>query len=42
MTSQMKFRLQEGQGETKYEIGKVVDNTHIGLSKEDMLHHLSK
>jgi len=40
MTSQMKFRLQEGQGETKYEIGKVIDNTHIGLSKEDMLHHL--
>jgi len=36
LTTQMKFRLQEGHGEAKYEIGVEDDGTPTGLNKEEM------
>jgi len=41
LTNQMKFRLQEGNGEIKYEIGITDEGTPIGLAREEMLQSLS-
>jgi hypothetical protein len=41
LTTQMKFRLQEGHGEAKYEIGVEDDGTPTGLCKEDMFYSLN-
>jgi GTPase len=37
----MKFRLQEGHGEAKYEIGVEDDGTPTGLNREEMFCSLS-
>jgi len=42
LTTQMKFRLQEGNGEAKYVIGVEDDGTPKGLSFQEMYRSLSK
>lgn len=41
LTTQMKFRLNEGHGEAKYVIGVEDDGTPVGLGMTDMLESLS-
>ena len=41
LTVQMKYRLQEGNGEAIYEIGVEEDGNPFGLNKEDMYSSLS-
>ena len=41
LTTQLKYRLQEGNGEAIYEIGIEEDGNHLGLSKADMHSSLS-
>jgi len=41
LTTQMKFRLQEGNGEAKYVIGVEDDGTAKGLNKQEMYRSLS-
>jgi len=41
LTIQMKYRLQEGNGEAIYEIGVEEDGNPLGLNKEDMYASLS-
>lgn len=42
LTTQMKFRLQEGNGEAKYVIGVEDDGTPKGLNQQEMYRSLSK
>ena len=42
LLTQMKYRLQEGNGEAVYEIGVGEDGNPLGLNKDDMHSSLSK
>lgn len=42
LITQMKYRIQEGNGEAIYEIGIEQDGNPLGLCKKDMYSSLSK